>query len=496
MRVVAVVSIAFLTCACGSDGGDSPAPNGDSSIDDTSSSDIGTTDTAIPPPPTCTPDAGSGPLPGFHVTKDGKPDGDGSAARPWDLATALKPAASIKPGDTVWVHGGTYVGGFVSKLQGTAAAPVTLRSHPGEWATIDGTGATDPTLQIYKGYAVFRDLEITNSDPTRFTTKRPSGIYVEATNVKLVNLAVHDTGTGIICNSASTSGGPELAPELEVYGTLLWANGWDDTDRGHGHHLYLQNRDGTKHVIDNVLFDAFAFGVHAYSDTDTYFAQGYEIVGNVWWNNGAGSAGESKLYDDCMVGHNGTHPVSRVLLKENYGWARAADERDVRLGWSADNEDAKLVDNYFVGTTIFQKAWKSIEMTGNTFFGAVTGVDTTKYPSNTYLSARPKGSKVIVRPNRYEPGRANVIVYNWDSLDKVDVDPSAVLKPGMRYEVRNAQDYFGKPVLSGAYAGGALSLPMTGLTHAQPVGSPGAITASEQSGKDFNVFVVLGSCPP
>jgi hypothetical protein len=497
MRFV-LVAVALTTIACGSSVNDGGEPPGDGSLGDGTSSDASTdgNDTGtIAPPPTCERDAGSGPPPGFHVSTTGKPDGDGTAARPWDLATALKPAPAVKPGDTVWVHGGVYSGAFVSKLQGTDGAPVTLRSYPGEWATIDGKGATDPTLQIYKGFAVFRDLEITNSDPTRFTTKRPSGIYVEAKNIKLVNLAVHDTGTGVICNSA-TATAPELAPELEIYGSLLWANGWDDVDRGHGHHLYLQNRDGTKHVLDNILFDAFAFGVHAYSDTDEHFTQGYEIAGNVWWNNGAGSAGDSKLYDDCMVGHNGTHPVARVLLKENYGWARAADERDVRLGWSADNEDATVVDNYLVGTMVFQKAWKSVVMTGNTFYGAVTGVDTATYPANTYLTARPKGAKVIVRPNRYQAGRANVIVYNWDSLDKVDVDPSTVLEPGMRYEVRNAQDYFQKPVLSGTYTGGMLSLPMTGLTVAQPVGSPGAIVASEQTGKDFNVFVLLGACGP
>jgi len=36
---------------------------------------------------------------------------------------------------------------------------------------------------------------------------------------------------------------------------------------------------------------------------------------------------------------------------------------------------------------------------------------------------------------------------------------------------------------------------MTGLSVAQPIGSPGAILPSEQTGKDFNVFVIIGACP-
>jgi hypothetical protein len=418
----------WLVACSGSDGTSQPddAAASDSLAADGDAAAFDTADTNFFPPPTCEGDAGAGVPPGFHVSPIGRPDGDGSSAKPWDLPTALKPPAAVKPGDTVWLHGGVYAGGFVSKLQGSDAAPVVVRSYPGEWATLDGRPATDATLQIYKGNVVFRDLEVTNTEPNRTPASgRPSGIYVEGKNVKLVNLAVHDTGTGVICNSA-TATLPELAPELEVYGTLLYNNGWNGTgtDRAHGHHLYLQNRDGTKHVVDNVIFHAFAFGVHAYSDDDTHWTQGYEIVGNVWWDNGAASDGESKLYDGCMVGHNGTHPVARVLLQQNYGWAKALDGRDVRLGWSADNQDAKLTDNYLVGTTVFQKTWTSIDMGGNTFIGAVSGVDTTLYPTNTYLSSPPKGTKVVLRPNRYQAGRANVIVYNWDGLDSVDVDPS------------------------------------------------------------------------
>jgi PKD repeat protein len=75
--------------------------------------------------------------------------------------------------------------------------------------------------------------------------------------------------------------------------------------------------------------------------------------------------------------------------------------------------------------------------------------------------------------------------------------PSAVyiLAIGASYDVRNAQNYFAPPVLSGTYTGGSLRLPMTGLSAAAPIGG----TAPPATGPEFNAFVLLsvgGGVPP
>jgi hypothetical protein len=111
------------------------------------------------------------------------------------------------------------------------------------------------------------------------------------------------------------------------------------------------------------------------------------------------------------------------------------------------------------------------------------------FPSNTYYhGVKPAGTFVYVRPNAYEPGRANITVFNWDHSPTVALDVGGVLTVGAPFEVRNAQDFFATPVLSGVYSGGTLTLPMTGLTVAAPIG--GAI-APTPTGPEFNVFVVL-----
>jgi hypothetical protein len=73
----------------------------------------------------------------WHVSPDGTARGDGSRQAPWDLATALAATERVAAGDTVWLHGGTYRGGFESRLTGNADAPVTVRHAAGERATID-----------------------------------------------------------------------------------------------------------------------------------------------------------------------------------------------------------------------------------------------------------------------------------------------------------------------------------------------------------------------
>jgi hypothetical protein len=70
-----------------------------------------------------------------------------------------------------------------------------------------------------------------------------------------------------------------------------------------------------------------------------------------------------------------------------------------------------------------------------------------------------------------------------------NVDVSDVLTKGAKYEVRNAQNFLGKPVLSGTYHGTPLSLPMKNLAVAQPF-DPYPVSP-EPTWPEFAVFVLL-----
>ena len=114
-----------------------------------------------------------------------------------------------------------------------------------------------------------------------------------------------------------------------------------------------------------------------------------------------------------------------------------------------------------------------------------TGVD----KDSKVVSGRPTGLWTFVRPNKYEAGRANMVIYNWDLKPTVSVDVSKVLQPGDKYVVQDAENFYGPAVASGTYTGTPISVPMTGLPVAPTVGSfpvPPKHTAPE-----FAVFILL-----
>ena len=115
------------------------------------------------------------------------------------------------------------------------------------------------------------------------------------------------------------------------------------------------------------------------------------------------------------------------------------------------------------------------------------------YPKNTYYTARPTGLWSVVRPNVYEPSKGYVAVYNWDNLDKAEVDLSGVsgLQAGDRYEVIDAQNPLGPAVTGGVYQGGAISLPLNCTAAAKVDGAPSAFALPYvHTKKEFNCFIV------
>ncbi len=414
----------------------------------------------------------------YYVAPSGSSSGDGSLANPWDLQTALSHPAVVQPGDTIWLRGGTYTGLYNSTLTGTASTPIILRSYPGEWAVIDTQAtATDSNAVVIRSHwTYYWDFELMNSR----TTDRGGGIvFAGSRNNKFINLIIHDMG-------GSSFGEPN-----EIYGSILYNNGADGSTLEH--QLYIQNADASQpsRIVDSIIFNGFAFGLHAYSGGVGQL-NGIHMIGNVWFNSGAAqTVGDRK--DNVLVG--GVNGSSNILLQENMGWAFSPSERSVALGRYSDlNQDITLIDNYLAGDTKFYNTWQSVKMTGNTFYsmspGNGTNFDPTQFPNNLYLTTRPTGTQVFIRPNQYEQGRAHIVVYNWGLANMVNVDLSGLLNPGDAYEVRNGQNYFAPPVVSGTYNGGQVTLPMTGLEAAQPIGS-GRIEPSEQTGPEFNVFVLV-----
>lgn len=107
----------------------------------------------------------------YYVSPQGSDGNSGSADSPWrTLEYAL---SHLSPGDTLYLRGGVYYENEIKvDLRGTAAAPITIQSYPGERAVIDGgvpyfheTGSAewelvDGDLQLYRSQRTFsKDFE-------------------------------------------------------------------------------------------------------------------------------------------------------------------------------------------------------------------------------------------------------------------------------------------------------------------------------------------------
>ncbi len=447
---------------------------------------------------------------GFYVAPTGNPAGNGTAQRPWDLQYALSGARGrVQAGDTVWLRGGTYHGAFRTNLNGADGRWIVFRQYPGERATIDGT------LRADGSYLAFWGFEVMQSAPDTY------GIQANTDHGRFINLIVHDAGTQGV--SFWTP-----AVDAELYGCIIYNNGTHDN---FDHGTYVHNEDGTKLITDNVFFNNLARGIQIYASPKNPVLRNIRVEGNVSFDNGTIStvvgARENLIF-------NAPVPTEGMVGIGNMLYFAGNEGVNLRVGKYApqNNRDIVLRDNYAAGGKVgleMIEPWNKAVVTGNVFIGSrdvvkVGGASLAghyQWSDNTWVrdaAAKawrdedqaydwddwkgasglgssdsvvpepPKETKVFVRPNRYEPGRAHIVVYNWGGGSDAEVDVSAVLKPGDRYEVRNVQAIFDAPVVSGVYQGGTIRIPMNGVTPPAPIGR--VMRTPPKTGPAFDVFLL------
>jgi Right handed beta helix region len=397
----------------------------------------------------------------YYVAPTGTPGGNGSRARPWDLATALAGAAGrVHPGDTVWLRGGRYRGSFHTQLQGAPGRPIVFRQERGARATIDGT------LFAQGSDLVFWGFEIMQSNPAVGTY----GLQAQTNNGRFINLVIHDAGSMGV--SFWTPG-----ENAELYGCVIYNNG---THENLDHGVYVHNERGLKRIVDNVFFDNLAYGIHAYAGPRNPPQRGIAIQGNITFNNGTISQ-RYRAKGNILVG--GDVPMSGVDVSTNFLFYSGTEGVNLRLGYApVANSDLTARGNYIWGgeTGIRLGQWAGAQLDGNTVGGSRTLLADAAMPltrANLLLDEPgPAAPAVFVRPNQYEHGRAFIVVYNFPRRAGVKADVSAVLNPGESYELRSVQDLFGPPIAHGAYTGDSIAVPMaSAVLPPKPLGRATAI---------------------
>ncbi len=454
----------------------------------------------------------------FFVTTNGSANGDGSMDKPWDLDSALLGHSEVRPGDIIWVRGGTYrpvkePSKFNIKVSGSEDNPVVIRAYPGERVTIKDAG-----IQIYNPNVVFWGFEVFSSGLDRVAEEsgshpgdfyRPGGIAVYSDNVALINNIIHDAEYGI---TAQISIGNFYTENAVIYGNLSYNNGWKGPDRGHGYGLYGQNELGTKYIYENIIFNNFGgYSYHIYRENGPL--KNFIFFGNIALNG------------NFLVG--GLLPTSNIRFEENYTY-----NATTKLGFSSvGNETISVQRNHFWSVdsnALDVKYWKNVRVYQNNFYStdslayllssSLNNYDwnenlyhstklspfttnnsniaweawkkTTGFDSQSkYYSALPNNTNVTVRPNIFEAKRGNIIIQNWSKLGSVSVNISNLgLEIGDKYTIHNAQNFYVDPIV-GTYDGNPITIPMNGWTVAIPIGWDEPL--GENTFPSFGTFVLI-----
>lgn len=504
-----------------------------------------------PPPPPPPPPAPVIPV-GFFVSPGGSADADGTVDHPWSYEHAFAGAGgAIHPGDTVWFRAGTYQVPAARSIQvsGTGETKrVVFRPYPGERAVFSVPTAGDHDwITVYGNWLTLWGLEFTSSSTDRFTN-RGRNIYNWGNCNRYLSIVLHDGGVGFYAEPQAYG--------TEIIGSIFYNNGWNSENismLGAGHAMYIKSnvtpantcRPGQARIVvlDNVAFNQFGFGIHAYTDLPEGLS-GILLEGNVVFNNG--SIADVSLSDRSsnllLAGDAQVLIVNNDTVRQNMSYYSPATKLEnpgggIRAGympgpWSPRHDHAVVTDNYSVGgsNALRIRNWDTIVVARNVTAGPnVVHLDDESlanytWSANTYyadtsspawyfiapdapgltwgpwkaatglggsdvVTDQPGSPKVFVRSLApYVSGRGHIIIYNWSMAASVPVDLSSVLAAGDSFAVWNVQDLFATtPVLSGIYKGGTVTFPMTGVTPPAPLGGS---RMPPRTAPEFDVFVV------
>jgi hypothetical protein len=434
----------------------------------------------------------------YYVSPAGS--GNGTLKNPGSLATAMAHAdwaASIAPGDTVYLRAGTYTNGTdirYMQFSGTAGNLVTWRNYPKERATID-----HPIYFGSRDYHRFRGLEFCDSNKKM----RPEAIgYFDSTikgHYEWVNCIIHDT-PGVWTGG---SGGALIS------GCIIWYAG--------------------KHLRDHVVYPytlSFSGNIVGWTSGNgiELGAEGIQIRSNIMWGGGVtvkATTREILLVHPGLVDKNRLFgPVTRQVAIHVQGGGALAVTNNIACAEAPLTLAGPFSTATVTGNTLFNPINnpKGVVLSRSDNAGKWTVNDNGYYArgdvhfldlkkdldfatwkstnpgydrTSTARSSSTPPDSVTVFPNAHEPKRAHIAVYNWTQAQNVTVDVSGVLAAGDKYSLYSAQDLLSGPIKTGIARGRTISIPMTNLTVAPVLYCPN-LTQPKSTSPNFGAFVLAG----
>ncbi|HXM09147.1 MAG TPA: Ig-like domain repeat protein [Terriglobales bacterium] len=269
----------------------------------------------------------------FYVSKKGSDSNPGTIGSPW--LTIQHAANSVSAGATVYVFAGVYNESVNFPSSGTASAPITFQSYPGQTAVIDGTGVpingTQGLVNIVgkRSYITIEGFEIRHYTTTS-ENNVPSGVWItgSGTGVQILNNRVHDITTKAEANGNAfgiSVYGTSKKPiaQLVISGNEVYnlRTGESESVNVDGNVTYFKITNNLVHDNDNIGIDAIGYeGVGPVGYDEAMYGK---ISGNTIYNiSGITNPGEGYEYDADGLYCDGCAYVTferNLILQADYG---------------------------------------------------------------------------------------------------------------------------------------------------------------------------------
>lgn len=467
------------------------------------------------------------------ATKFASPTGSASnngneEAQAWSLEYALGLSSPLAPGDSLILIDGIYEGNFTSYLNGANENPIIVISQNDGKAIIDvSKNRTTGTGLIVRGsYTWFIGLKITSSSTIRNSDASngfaeilyESGVTVFGDNIKIINCWIYDL----------VGGGVELwrnGFNNEVYGSVVFNNGSQGTERGTGHGFYIQHADPSqpKIIENNIVFQNASQGINLYTTNPEN--KGINVIRNVSFNTGVNATVNLLAHrppHNLTVG-SANNISSEVEIRENVFYRDLQGSRlspnevsNVSLGRTyAPNKNISFTNNsvFGGGNQIEIQPLEGLELKSNrlynvhgnfyAFLGDKTSFPGADWNSNFLYNITNKDKpfngldflnwkndfgfdlnsesksfptqpqEILITQNKYEPAKfyVTIVSLNDAAIAVVDFSEFADFK-GSKYEIIDFQNPFDSDQrVSGTFGGSTIQFPMNWTKSLQPKGN-------------------------
>src|SRR3984885_14364028 len=299
----------------------------------------------------------------YYVSTSGNDSNPGTLAEPW--LTIQHAANTATAGATVYVFGGVYNQSVNFPNSGTASAPITFESYPGQTAAIDGTGLSASGVQglvniINQSYVTISGFEIRNYT-TSSSHATPTGIWITGygAGVRILNNRVHHitTTSGVNGNAFGISAyGTSQTPitQLVINGNEVYQlkTGESESVNVDGNVTQFRITNNLVHDNDNIGIDAIGYeGVGPVGYDEAMYG---EISGNTIYNiSGITNPGEGNSYDADGLYCDGCAYITverNVIFQVDYGIETTAENQVCQSNgteWSGPNNTGTAAKGKF-----------------------------------------------------------------------------------------------------------------------------------------------------